>query len=139
MFDKQAKQDGNDESGTTAFQIQPPAINLPKGGGAIKGIGETFQPNPFNGTASLSVPIYTSPGRSGFGPELSLSYGSGSGNGIFGLGWSLSIPSITRKTEKGLPQYLDQDESDTFILSGVEDLVPALMKEDANWKGRKGT
>ncbi|KPK82811.1 MAG: hypothetical protein AMS27_13905, partial [Bacteroides sp. SM23_62_1] len=110
-----------------------PAISLPKGGGAIKGIGETFQPNPFTGTASMSIPIYTSPGRSGFGPELSLSYGSGAGNGIFGLGWSLSIPSITRKTEKGLPQYLDHDESDTFILSGAEDLVPALKKHGGSW------
>ena len=133
MFDRQEKQDGKDESGTTASQLHPPAISLPKGGGAIKGIGETFQPNPFTGTASISVPIYTSPGRAGFGPELSLSYGSGSGNGIFGLGWSLSIPSITRKTEKGLPQYLDHDESDTFILSGAEDLVPALKKQGGNW------
>jgi hypothetical protein len=37
MYDKQTKQGGNDESGTTATQIQPPVINLPKGGGAIKG------------------------------------------------------------------------------------------------------
>ena len=50
----------------------------------------------------------------------------GSGNGPFGFGWSLSVPAITRKTDKGLPQYLDGDESDVFILSGAEDLVPVL-------------
>jgi len=33
--------------------------SLPKGGGAIKGIGETFQPQEFTGTAALSIPIPT--------------------------------------------------------------------------------
>src|SRR5690606_12841174 len=31
-----------------------------------------------------------------------------------------------RKTDKGLPQYDDAIESDVFILSGAEDLVPML-------------
>ena len=54
---------------------------------------------------SLTVPVATSPGRAGFGPSLSLSYDSGSGNGPFGLGWKLALPAITRKTDKGLPRY----------------------------------
>lgn len=45
-----------------------PAIVLPKGGGAIRGIGETFTANPITGTASLTIPIPMNPGRSGFGP-----------------------------------------------------------------------
>ena len=110
---------GNDNniysSGNTKQQDQSnnhggmvlPSISLPKGGGAIRGIGEKFTANPVTGTASLSVPIFTSPGRSGFGPSLSLSYDSGSGNGPFGFGWSLSLPSITRKTSKGIPKYQD--------------------------------
>ncbi|MDP1678679.1 MAG: SpvB/TcaC N-terminal domain-containing protein [Candidatus Nitrotoga sp.] len=108
-----------------------PAISLPKGGGAIRGIGEKFAANPVTGSGSMSVPIATSPGRSGFGPQLSLSYDSGAGNGPFGFGWSLSLPSITRKTDKGLPQYFDAQESDVFILSGAEDLVPELEKDTA--------
>ncbi len=36
--------------------------------------------------AYLAAPIATSPGRSGFGPQLSLSYDSGAGNGPFGFG-----------------------------------------------------
>jgi len=103
-----------------------PPISLPKGGGAIRGIGEKFSVNSANGTASLSVPLALSPGRSSFGPQLSLAYDSGSGNGPFGFGWSLSVPAITRRTDRGLPRYLDGDESDTFILSGSEDLVPIL-------------
>src|SRR5207245_9894692 len=106
-----------------------PTISLPKGGGAIRGIGEKFAANPVTGTGSMTVPIATSPGRSGFGPQLSLSYDSCAGNGPFGLGWNLSLPAITRKTEKGLPLYRDADESDVFILSGAEDLVP-ILKQD---------
>ena len=112
-------------------QVRAPSIALPKGGGAIRGIGEKFAANPVTGTGSMSVPIATSPGRSGFGPQLSLSYDSGAGNGPFGFGWSLSLPSITRKTDKGLPKYQDADESDVFILSGAEDLVPVLLLDTA--------
>ena len=42
-----------------------------------------------------------------FGTRLSLSHDSGAGNGPFGFGWSRSLPSITSKTDKGLPQYHD--------------------------------
>lgn len=71
----------------------------------------------------MTVPIATSPGRSGFGPQLSLSYDSGAGNGPFGFGWALSLPQISRKTDKRLPQYFDAEESDVFILSGAEELL----------------
>lgn len=106
------------------FALSPPTISLPKGGGAIRGIGEKFAANPVTGTGSMTVPIATSPGRAGFGPTLSLGYDSGSGNGPFGFGWQLSLPSITRKTDKGLPRYEDDTDSDVFLLSGAEDLVP---------------
>src|SRR5215211_5505449 len=113
-------------------QLQAPSIQLPKGGGAIRGIGEKFGANPVTGTGSMSVPIATSAGRSGFSPQLSLSYDSGAGNGPFGLGWDLSLPAITRKTDKGLPRYQDADESDVFILSGAEDLVPVPDEDQPN-------
>ncbi|MEO8562247.1 MAG: SpvB/TcaC N-terminal domain-containing protein [bacterium] len=108
-----------------AQRIALPTLSLPKGGGAIRGIGEKFAANPVTGTGSTSVPIPTSPGRAGFGPQLALTYDSGSGNGPFGFGWSLAVPAITRKTDKGLPQYDDGAESDVFLLSGAEDLVAA--------------
>lgn len=108
-----------------------PSISLPKGGGAIRSLGEKFAANPVTGTGSMTVPIATSPGRSGFGPELALAYDSGSGNGPWGFGWSLGTPAISRKTNKGLPQYLDAEESDVFLLSGAEDLVPVLEPDGA--------
>lgn len=133
--DRKPNQGATDSSAghTPSNAIKPPSLSLPKGGGAIKGIGEKFGANPVTGTGSMTVPIATSPGRSGFGPQLSLSYDSGAGNGPFGFGWSLSTPSITRKTDKGLPRYEDgrgetAQDSDVFVLSGAEDLVPVLRE-----------
>src|SRR5690242_47251 len=109
-----------------------PSITLPKGGGAIRGMGEKFAANPATGTGSLTIPIALSPARTNFGPQLSLAYDSGSGNGPFGVGWTLSIPAITRKTDKGLPRYLDDEESDVFLLASYEDLVPAFKTDQNN-------
>src|SRR5262245_15157473 len=95
----------HDNQQAETFAVHAPHITLPKGGGAIHGMGETFTANPVTGTGSFSVPLATSAGRGGFGPQLTLSYDSGAGNGAFGLGWTLSLPSISRKTDKGLPQY----------------------------------
>jgi len=114
------------EKAAVSAQGTPP-LSLPKGGGAVRGIGEKFAANPVTGTGSMSVPLNLSPGRSGFGPQLALSYDSGSGNGSFGFGWSMSSPAITRRTDKGLPRYEDGLESDVFVLSGCEDLVPILL------------
>lgn len=107
-------------------RVQPPSISLPAGGGAIRGMGESFSTRTVMGAASMSVPVAMSPGRAGFAPHLALSYDSASGNGPFGFGWSLAVPSVSRKTDKGLPRYADAQESDVFVLSGMDDLVPQL-------------
>ena len=109
-------------------------MSLPKGGGAIRDIGEKFSVSAATGTASLAIPVATSPGRAGFGPSLSLSYDSGAGNGPFGLGWKMSLPAITRKTDKGLPRYVDDPDTDTFMLAGAEDLVPIRTERDGRWE-----
>src|SRR2546427_9913949 len=123
----------SESSSASDGPFAPPAISLPRGGGAIRGIGEKFAANPVTGSGSMTVALATSPARSRFGPQLTLSYDSGSGNGPFGFGWSLSLASVTRKTDKGLPQYRDAEESDVFILSGAEDLVPLLVQQGAAW------
>lgn len=110
-----------------------PSLSLPTGGGALRSMGEKFAANPVIGSGSLTIPLALSPGRSGFTPQLSLAYDSNAGNGPFGFGWSLTVPSLTRKTEKGLPQYVDAEEADTFILSGAEDLVPLLTEQQGQW------
>lgn len=128
---------GSSETTTSRSENQQksaaPSISLPKGGGAIRGVGEKFAANPVTGTGSMTMPIATSPGRSVSVLSFPYPNDSGTGNGPFGFGWSLSIPSITRKTDKGLPRYRDADESDVFILSGAEDLVPVLVQDGGNW------
>ncbi len=116
-----------DKGKTKSNAIEVPSISLPKGGGAIKGIDEKFSVNSINGTSSFSIPLPFSPAR-GASPELSLTYNSGAGNGIFGLGWNLGLSSIRRKTDQELPQYLDTPDSDTFLFSEAGDLVPEFIK-----------
>ncbi|MEQ1571488.1 MAG: SpvB/TcaC N-terminal domain-containing protein, partial [Myxococcota bacterium] len=113
---------GPDGSLPDGFRIAAPAVSLPKGGGAIAGMGEKVRAIPVTGSASVGIPLPLTPGRGGFTPALSLSYDSGAGNGPFGLGWRLSLPSIRRKTDRGLPRY--RDDIDVFVLSDAEDLVP---------------
>jgi RHS repeat-associated protein len=95
-------------------------ISLPQGGGALNGIGEKFAPDLQTGTGNHTLTIDLPSGRNGLQPKVNLLYSTGNGNGPFGLGWSLNIPGVTRRT-KGVPRYEGQD---IFILSGAEDLVP---------------
>jgi hypothetical protein len=90
-------------------------IALPKGGGALHGIGEKFSSDPHTGTGNFTIPVALPPGRNGLQPQLNLLYSTGSGNGPFGLGWNLSIPGVSRKTSKGVPHY--DEARDVFILS----------------------
>lgn len=114
--------------GTASNAIKAPSISLPKGGGAIKGMDEEFSVNESRGVLNFSIPIPLTPSRS-FTPELALSYDSAGGNSPFGLGWNVGIPSIVRKTDKKLPMYKDEEDSDAYILAGGEELVPEFQRE----------
>jgi len=50
----------------------------------------------------------------------------------------LGVPAISRKTDKGLPEYRDSHPDpklrDTFVLAGVEDLVPVLNEAGKVWQ-----
>ncbi|MCB9300532.1 MAG: hypothetical protein H6566_07780 [Lewinellaceae bacterium] len=94
---------GDDKPKGTASPVQFPTLSLPKGGGAIQGIGEKFHTNPVTGTGSMSVPLYLSPGRNGFAPQLALNYDSGSGNEVFGLGWDGTTQHFPQNAERFTP------------------------------------
>src|SRR5215217_7561317 len=131
--------DGETDRGAESRMLRPvfsnvPSLSVPKGGGAIRSIGEKVGVNVATGTASFTIPLPVSPGRGA--PDLALSYESGAGASIFGWGWRLALPVISRRTDRGLPLYLDDDASETFILSGAEDLVP-LLQDDGPRRTRR--
>lgn len=117
---------------TRSPHLELPSITMPKGGGAIRGLDEKLTAGQATGSMSLALSIFTSPGRQGFGPQLTLTYDSAGGNGAFGLGWSVPIAAVTRKTSKGVPRYVDVADSDAFLLSG-EELVPSLVDRPDGW------
>ncbi|KAF4443777.1 rhs repeat-associated core domain [Fusarium acutatum] len=120
-----ASQGASQQAGPTGQRlpavISSPSLQKGIAGGSHRPIDQTFKMNPLNGTMSLAIPIPLTEGRDGFGPKLELSYNSGSGNGYFGIGWQLNVSSITRMTSKRVPMY---DGTDTFLLSGEDELVP---------------
>ena len=105
--------------------VKPQVISLPSGPGSLEGLGENFAPNLSTGTSSYPVNFMAAPGRIGFQPQLALNYNGGNANGPWGMGWDLSIPSIQRRTEEGLPSY--NDAIDQFVFANGEKLV--LLKD----------
>jgi hypothetical protein len=113
---------GADKSG-----VSPNTISLPKGPGSIEGLGESFQPTLNTGTAKYGVGLKLPPGVAGHQPALDLSYDGGGANGPLGYGWSLSLPCVQRRTDKGIPTYGEDvgfPRSDVFINEMREELVP---------------
>jgi RHS repeat-associated protein len=96
--------------------VNPSIISLPQGPGSIEGLGASFEPNAQSGGASYRVPFQLPPAVGGLVPSLGLAYSTGTGVSEVGLGWTLTVPSVRRRTENGVPHY---DESDTFALSGL--------------------
>ena len=88
-----------------------------------------FQPPVSNqeGTANLSYPIWTPKGRNGMQPSLVLTYSSGGGNGWLGVGWDLSVPSVSLDTRWGVPRYSGVEETEIYLLCGEQ-----LVNRDAD-------
>jgi RHS repeat-associated protein len=76
-----------------------------------------------DGAATYSVPLWVPPGRAGMEPGLSLSYHSRGGNGLVGVGWSVSGLSQITRCPKNLRnsdtvRAVRFDEDDMFCLDG---------------------
>jgi hypothetical protein len=95
-------------------------LSLPKGGGAVQPIGSTFDVDLNTGSGSFNIPLELPPGPNGIRPALSLRYSSGAGDGIFGIGWTLGMLAVMRRTDLALPTY---GPSDSFVLAGSENLI----------------
>jgi len=69
------------------------------------------------GAATYSIPIALPSGTAGMVPSLSIEYSSQGGNGLLGLGWSLSgLPSISR-----CGRTLAQDGVSSGVGFGIDD------------------
>lgn len=106
-------------SADIGFDAQTPS--LPTGGGGMTGLGETFTADLATGTGSYAVPLDCPRGPNGIGPQLSLHYGTGAGNGPFGMGWSINLPRLLRSTARGTPTY--DPARDELMLEGAGELV----------------
>jgi RHS repeat-associated protein len=76
-----------------------------------------------DGAASYSIPLQAIPGPGGLTPALSLNYNSRSGNGYFGVGFSLSGVSAITRCPKNLAddkvvEAVKLDKTDPFCLDG---------------------
>jgi RHS repeat-associated protein len=76
-----------------------------------------------NGTATYSIPIQLPKGTAGLTPDLALSYSSGSGNGLLGVGWNLTgLGTIARcpKTiaQDGVTLGVQLTAADEYCLNG---------------------
>jgi RHS repeat-associated protein len=100
------------------------------------GLGERLEVDPSTGAATLTVPLPLLTDRTGAAPPLTLMH-AGGGNSSVGLGWSLTVPSVQRIGDRGLPRY---DESDRYVVAGVGEVSPALEDDGGGgWRpSRRG-
>ncbi|MFT5353273.1 MAG: hypothetical protein ACI9KE_000471, partial [Polyangiales bacterium] len=115
-------------TGDAKSAVEPARISLPNAEGSVEGMGESFAPVLSSGTGTFSVPIAVAAGRAGVQPSMALSYASSGGNSCLGFGWSLSVPTIVRQSDRGLPHYDDASQwhagEDRFFYNGGQELVP---------------
>ena len=78
------------------------------------------------GTAELTYPIELPKGRHGMQPNVDLHYSSAGGNGVLGVGWSLSSPAITIDTRWGVPRYDPIYETEQYLVNGA----PVLFRDE---------
>jgi RHS repeat-associated protein len=76
-----------------------------------------------SGGASYAVPIVTPPGRAGIQPALAFLYDSQHGNGLLGMGWSISgLPTIHRCPKRlepdGISGGVNYTTEDRYCLDG---------------------
>ena len=75
------------------------------------------------GDAALQFPLLLPKGIHGMTPDISVNYNSSADEGDFGLGWSLSVPTISIDTRWGVPLYDNGKETESYLYNGEELLL----------------
>jgi RHS repeat-associated protein len=108
--------------------VVPPSVPIPLQGWVGTAPGTAGAEG---GAATYRIPIEVPPGRSGMQPEISLAYRSANGNGVAGVGWSLSgSPSTIYRCPRTLAQDggnrpVQHDASDRLCWDGQRLVGPA--------------
>ena len=107
---------------TSAFT--PTSIKELEAANPLEGLQLIQAPTANNsGTANLSYQLEIPAGRQGMQPNLALTYSSSGGNGWLGVGWDISVPSITVETRWGVPRYESNWESEVYLYGGEQLLM----------------
>lgn len=95
-------------------------VSLPEGPGSLEGVGDNIDIDPNMGSMSHNINFALPQGRNGMSPATSLSYSSSAPAGLFGIGWSMQMPTIERMSSRGIPEY---QPDDLFAADGGSELV----------------
>ena len=92
------------------------------------------------GDLAFTLPLAVPPGRAGMAPSLALGYASGSGNGLVGVGWSVTgFSTIARGgrvlARDGATDGVDYSVRDRFYLDGQElvGVTATLVRQQPIW------
>lgn len=108
----------------------PTSITDIKAANPAAGIFQMSPPGASNeGDAELSFILKLPSGRAGLEPRLSLQYSSDATSGWTGYGWGLSISGISVDISWGVPRYLPDKESETYIFTGSH-LTPVAHRAE---------
>ncbi|MEP3047168.1 MAG: SpvB/TcaC N-terminal domain-containing protein [Roseibium sp.] len=112
-----------------SFGFDIPKSGSPGGGGRTGEPASAYSAEENFGTGFLPIPLEL-PGARELSLTLSINYASGSGNGLFGMGFSANIPSFAINLRLGVPKY---DGTDPIVF-GVDELVPSLFRNpEGEW------
>jgi RHS repeat-associated protein len=106
------------KAGGTADEI----LNLPSGGGSVSGQGGDFSVDLNTGTGTAKFDLTLPTGPNGIMPPATLQYSAGSGDGPFGMGWSLGLMTIRRNITPSAAAP-DPTAPGFYSLVGAGDLV----------------